>query len=86
MMAPMTTKAELAVHAASVNAEALAEAAGISTKTVYRIRQQKANPSLQTVEDVLRAVAEIKARPTPPIERRGGDRRCASRQVAGQGA
>lgn len=57
----MTTKAELAALASSVNAEALATAAGISTKTVYRIRQQKANPSLRTMEDVQRAVLSIKA-------------------------
>lgn len=57
----MTTKADLAALASSVNAEALSRAAGISTKTVYRIRQQKANPSLQTVENVQRAVAAIRS-------------------------
>ena len=67
----MTTKAELAALAASVNAEALAEAAGISTKTVYRIRQLKANPSLQTVEDVQRAVKAIKSR-TPSGQQAAG--------------
>ncbi len=58
----MITKAELAALAASVNAEALAQAAGISTKTVYRIRLQQANPSLETVAAIESAVAKLGVR------------------------
>ncbi len=58
-MQSMITKPELAVLAASVNAEALAKAAGISTKSVYRIRLQQANPSLETVAAIESAVAKL---------------------------
>ena len=57
----MITKSQLAALAASVNAEALAEAVGISTKTVYRIRQQKANPGLDTVAAIEAAVPKLRA-------------------------
>jgi len=55
----MITKSQLAALAASVNAEALAETVGISTKTVYRIRQQKANPGLDTVAAIEAAVPKL---------------------------
>lgn len=58
----MITKPQLAALAASVNAEALAEAAGISTKTVYRIRLQKANPSMDTIAAIETAVAKLVAK------------------------
>lgn len=55
----MITKPQLAALAASVNAEALAEAVGISTKTVYRIRQQKANPGMDTIAAIEAAVPKL---------------------------
>jgi DNA-binding phage protein len=60
--ARMSTKDRLAQLAASVSALDLAREAGISTKSVYRLRQKKANPTLEMIEAVERAVAVIKAR------------------------
>jgi len=58
----MSKKDHLAQLTASVNVELLAAEAGISTKSVYRLRRKQANPTLKMIESVERAVAAIKAR------------------------
>ena len=56
----MLTKPQLADLLRDVNVEAVAAAAGVSTKTIYRLRHQAANPSLDMVERIVRAVDLLK--------------------------
>jgi DNA-binding phage protein len=56
----MLTKPQLADLLRDVNVEAVAAAAGVSTKTIYRLRHQAANPSLDMVERIVRAVDMLK--------------------------
>lgn len=62
----MSTKDRLAKLASSVSATDLAREARISTKTVTRLRQKKANPTLEMIEAVEAAVAAIQARQPAP--------------------
>lgn len=55
----MTTKEALAKLVRTVSTSALAKAAGVSTKTIYRIRDCKANPSLETVQGIEAAVKAL---------------------------
>jgi len=55
----MITRDLLAKKLKSVNVEAVALLAGVSTKTVYRLRHKATSPSLETVERLLAAVAKL---------------------------
>lgn len=69
---PMLTRTQLAALLRDVNVEALAAEAGISTKTVYRLRHQKTSPTLDTLQAIVEALAKLK--------RAHGSRRVASRR------
>ena len=79
----MTKKSDLAALASAVSVNDLRtviEAAGrkISTKTIYRIRQQKANPSLETIQSIEVAVAQLQK--VAQAERRQADRRTSKQE------
>lgn len=44
----------------SVNVEAVAREANVSTKTIYRLRHKKHAPSIKTFTELMAAVARIK--------------------------
>lgn len=56
----MVTKQQLADLLRTVNVEVVAREAGVSTKTVYRLRHQKHSPSLDTAARLIDAVKRIK--------------------------
>jgi len=59
----MLTKTQLADLVKDVNVEAVATLAGVSTKTIYRLRHQAANPSLETIQAIVSAVEKINGKP-----------------------
>ncbi len=61
----MVTPEQLAAMLREVNVADVAKAADVSTKTVYRIRQnpQKYSPTLQTAARLIDAVKALKAKP-----------------------
>lgn len=58
----MLTADQLANLLASVNVEAVAKEAKVSTKTIYRLRHQTNSPTLDTVAAIVAAVKRVKAR------------------------
>jgi len=56
----MMTRAELADLLRKVNVEALSKASGVSTKTIYRLRQAKNSPTLDTVEKLIDGEAKVR--------------------------
>lgn len=54
------TKAELATLLRDVNVEALSEASGVSTKTIYRLRTGRRGTTLDTVEKLVAGVAKVR--------------------------
>jgi DNA-binding phage protein len=52
----MVTPSELASMLREVNVEVVARAAGVSTKTVYRLRHQQHVPNMATVIKLLDAI------------------------------
>lgn len=58
----MITRDQLAKLLQDVNVEDVATEAGISTKTVYRLRHKATAPTLRTVESIVDAVRRLKAR------------------------
>lgn len=61
----MVTQQQLADMLLGVNVEAVAKAANVSTKTVYRLRHQQHSPTLGTVERILRAIEAVKSATAP---------------------
>ena len=61
----MVTQQQLADMLLDVNVEAVAKAANVSTKTVYRLRHQQHSPTLGTVERILRAIEAVKSATAP---------------------
>lgn len=59
----MLTKDQLANLLGSVNVEDVATEAGVSTKTIYRLRHKAANPTLGTIEKIVGAVKRVKRKP-----------------------
>lgn len=58
----MITRDQLADLLGKVNVEDVAREAGVSTKTIYRLRHKRNSPTLDTVADIVAAVARLKAR------------------------
>jgi DNA-binding phage protein len=58
----MITRQQLSDLLSKVNVEDVAREAGVSTKTIYRLRWQKASPTLRTVESIVNALAKLKGR------------------------
>lgn len=56
----MLNKDQLANLLGTVNVEAVATEAGVSTKTIYRLRHKAANPTLGTIEKIVGAVKRVK--------------------------
>lgn len=57
----MVTREQLADLLKDANVEAVAKAAGVSVKTVYRLRHQANSPSLDTVAKLLTALEQLAA-------------------------
>ena len=58
----MVTREQLAERLKAVNVEEVAKEAGISTKTVYRLRHMRHAPRLDLVEKLLAAIATVERR------------------------
>lgn len=58
----MITREQLAQRLMSVNVEEVAREAGISTKTVYRLRHMQHAPRLDVVEKLLVAISTVERR------------------------
>lgn len=58
----MITREQLSQLLQEVDAKALADQAGVSVKTVYRLRAMKNAPRLDMVEKLLAAVKDLKKR------------------------
>jgi DNA-binding phage protein len=58
----MLNQTQLAAMLSSVNVEDLAREAGVSTKTIYRLRHQQHSPTLNTVQAIVDAVKKLKAK------------------------
>lgn len=56
----MLSKQDLALLLQGVDVKDVAALAGVSTKSIYRMRHQAANPSLGTVEKIVAAVRTLK--------------------------
>lgn len=61
-MSVMMNRDQLAELLQAVNVEDVANEAGVSTKTIYRLRHRKTNPALATVENIVAAVKRLKGR------------------------
>ena len=59
--APMMTREQLAELLRTVNVEDVAREAQVSTKTIYRLRNQENAPTLDTVEALVAAVKRVKS-------------------------
>lgn len=57
----MVTRDELAELLASVPVIDVAREAGVSTKTIYRLRHREHAPTLDTVERIIAAVRKVRA-------------------------
>ena len=55
----MLSRKELAKMLATVRVEDVAREAGVSTKTIYRLRHQANSPSLDTAQSILRAIEKL---------------------------
>ena len=58
----MVTREQLAERLKAVNVEDVAKEAGISTKTVYRLRHMQHAPRLDIVERLLAAIEAVHLR------------------------
>jgi DNA-binding phage protein len=58
----MVTREQLAQRLKAVNVEDVAKEAGISTKTVYRLRHMQHAPRLDVVEKLLAAISAVENR------------------------
>jgi DNA-binding phage protein len=58
----MLTRDQLAALLAGVNVEDVAREAGVSTKTIYRLRHKSHSPTLDTAQAVLNAIKRVKDR------------------------
>lgn len=58
-MRRMVTQKQLADMLARVNVQAVAQAAGVSTKTVYRLRHQANPPNFSTVQKLLAGIKKV---------------------------
>ena len=58
----MLTADQLANLLATVNVEAVAKEANVSTKTIYRLRHKTNSPTLDTVAAIVAAVKRVKSR------------------------
>lgn len=56
----MVTRDDLAVMLADVRVEDVARLAGVSTKTIYRLRHKKHSPTLDTVAVIVAALKQLK--------------------------
>lgn len=61
-MRTMMTRDQLAELLQAVNVEDVAKEAGVSTKTIYRLRHKVTAPTLDTVEAIVAAVKRLKGR------------------------
>ena len=61
MMRAMMNRQQLAELLGTVSVEAVARDAGVSSKTVYRLRHQQTSPRLDVVERLVAAAHRIKA-------------------------
>jgi len=57
----MVTRDELAEMLLAVNVEDVAREAGVSTKTIYRLRHKANPPNFATVERILAAIERLQA-------------------------
>lgn len=58
----MMTRDQLAELLQAVNVRDVANEAGVSEKTIYRLRNKKTDTTVGTLEDIVAAVRRIKAR------------------------
>ncbi len=58
----MLTRSKLADLLQKVNVREVADEAGVSTKTIYRLRHQENSPSVDMAERLAQAVERIKRR------------------------
>lgn len=58
----MVTREQLAERLKTVNVEDVAKEAGVSTKTVYRLRHMQHAPRLDLVEKLLAAIKTVERR------------------------
>ena len=58
----MLTADQLASLLSTVNVEAVAKEANVSTKTIYRLRHKTNSPTLDTVAAIVAAVKRVKSR------------------------
>ncbi len=56
----MVTRDELAAQLRTVNVEDVAREANVSIKTIYRLRNKKTSPSLDTVAALLGAISRLR--------------------------
>ncbi len=64
-MAAMLTREQLAQLLADVRVEDVAREAGVSTKTIYRLRHKANSPSLDTAQSIVAAVKRLKSQKVP---------------------
>lgn len=67
-MQTLLTSADLAALLAKTNVEAVARESGLSVKTIYRLRQQKNSPTLETAEKIVAAIRRINAATPEPAK------------------
>lgn len=58
----MLTADQLAELLSTVNVDEVAREAGVSTKTIYRLRHKANSPTLDTVAAILAAIDRVNAR------------------------
>lgn len=56
----MLTRDQLARLLADVRVEDVAREAGVSTKTIYRLRHKANSPSLDTAQSIVKAIERLK--------------------------
>lgn len=57
----MVTSEQLAEQLRTVNVEAVAKEANVSTKTIYRLRHMQHSPRLDVAERILSAIERVKS-------------------------
>lgn len=55
----MLNRQDLAALLMTVNVKALADASGVSEKTIYRLRRQEFSPTYSTVEKLMKGTAAL---------------------------
>lgn len=56
----MLTRDQLAELLSTVRVEDVAREAGLSTKTIYRLRHKKNAPTIETAADIIAAIKRLK--------------------------